>query len=123
MNGSRVLLISKRPLFAEAVTRILKTANIIIVATVCCTEDAWSLLKSEKIINIIAEFGDPSVTEGDFISKIFQQSNAQRVILLDSDNNRMVVHRRESSDHITARDLIVALQDVPPILSASNFLN
>lgn len=123
MDGSRVLLISKRPLFAEAVTQLLKTANIIVTATVRHAEDAWPLLKSEKIINIIAEYDDPSVTEGDFISNLFEQSNAQRVILLDSDKNRMVVHHRESSDHVTARDLIVAIQDVPPALSASNFLN
>lgn len=123
MTGSRILLISKSPLFVEAIKQLLRTANIVIDTTVRHTEEAWPLLKTEKFTSIVMDFDDPSITESEFISRLYRQTSTQRVILLESGDNRMIVHRREISDHATPSDLIFALQDAPANLEASNYLN
>ena len=111
MNSHGVLLISRSPLFTEAIKQLLQAANIKIAATVQQIEDAWPFLRSQTIASIVAECDDASVNEGVIISQLCRWESTQLVIFLTLDGNRMVIHRREYVDDVTSTELILALQD------------
>ncbi len=116
MDNHGVLLISRSLLFTEAVKQLLQAENIEVTATVQQIEDAWPLLRSRAMVNIIAELDDSSIDEGMIISQLCRQDNTQLVIFLSLESNRMIVHRRECVDNVTSGELILALQDIPQAL-------
>lgn len=111
MNNDGVLLISRSPLFTEAIQQLLQAGNIKIAATVHAVEDVWPLLQSHSITKVVAEFDDVGLNEGAIIAQLCRRDRSQRVILLTLNGNSMIVHRREYVDNVTSSDLIMALQE------------
>ena len=109
MKPLGVLIISSHPLFAEAITHLLKEGGVSQVSTVDSVPKALSLLKQQAIETIIVDHDDLQLRDSEIVSHLVGNDEAQQVIFLTLAGNEMIVHHRERVENVTPDDLIQAL--------------
>lgn len=109
METSGVLIISSHPLFAEAITHLLKEKGVNRISTVDTVPNALPHLKQKTVGTIIVDHDDPEVRDSEVVSHLVGSGEAQQVIFLTLAGNQMIVHHRERLENVTPDDLIQAL--------------
>ncbi len=114
MTSCRVLIISSHPLFAEAITRLLQTEEITVVATANNLEEARSILNTPEVEAIVVDHDDSQLREAELVSQLVNGDEERQVIFLTLTGNQMIVHHREWVKNVTPADLVGAIRFSKP---------
>jgi DNA-binding NarL/FixJ family response regulator len=110
LKTSEVLIISSHPLFAEAISHLLKERGVIDVSRVDSLAGALPVLKEQQEIGtIIVDHDDPQLRDAEVVSHLVGSDETRQVIFLTLAGNQMIVHHRERVENVTPDDLIQAL--------------
>ena len=104
-----MLIISGHPLFAEAITQILKEKGVRRVVKVETVADAAPMLQEQGLGTIIVDNDDPQLRDAEVVSQLVGYDEARQVIFLTLAGNQMIVHHRERVENVTPDDLMQAL--------------
>jgi DNA-binding NarL/FixJ family response regulator len=109
LKTSEVLIISSHPLFAEAISHLLKERGVTDVARVDSLASALPVLKEQETGAIIVDHDDPQLRDAEVVSHLVGSDETRQVIFLTLAGNQMIVHHRERVENVTPDDLIQAL--------------
>ena len=110
MEPCRALIISGHPLFAEAIARLLREADVELVARTDSLESALPLLQEQAVEAIIVDYDDPQLHDAEVVSQLVANDEERQVIFLTLTCNRMIVHHRERVENVTPVDLVRAIR-------------
>jgi DNA-binding NarL/FixJ family response regulator len=109
LETGRVLIISSHPLFAEAITHLLKEKGVSEIVRVDTVTNALAMLPEQDIGTIIVDHDDPHLRDAEVVSQLVGYDETRQVIFLTLAGNQMIVHHRERVENVTPDDLIQAL--------------
>ena len=110
MKHCRVLIISGHPLFAEAITCVLKEEGIDIVAVVGTLAEAQAILETQPVEAIVVDHDDAQLRDGEVVSHLVGSDEERQVVFLTLSGNQMIVHHRERVENVTPADLVGAIR-------------
>ena len=110
MRNYQVLLISERPLFIEAITRVLKAEDISVTAIANNIIDAQLVLTAHAVNVIVIDYDDAHLNDSEIASQLIEDKQACLVIFLKMAGNQMIVYRREQVEDVTSSDLLDAIR-------------
>ncbi|MCS6844580.1 MAG: hypothetical protein NZ528_09740 [Caldilineales bacterium] len=109
MNGQRVLIISKHPLFADAIAHVLSSEGIAVVGVAGDLPRAAELISEQRPSAIVVDCDDPSHPDPDLMGLMMASDTEAHLVLLSLDSNRMAVYQWHQVGHATSADLVSAL--------------
>ncbi len=110
MTAARLLIISRHPLFAEALARLAQETGCEIVGTIAEVPDALPLLRAHApVTTIIVDRAVAETREAEWLALLQQGNAARRIILLTLEGNEMIVHERRKVTRVTEVELRQAL--------------
>lgn len=109
MDHLQVLIISGHPLFADAITHLLREQGLSGITTVNTLSKAVPLLPQPTLEAIIVDHDDPTLRDAEVVSQLVGSDEARQVIFLTLAGNQMIVHHRERVENVTPLALIQAL--------------
>lgn len=110
METCRTLIISGHPLFAEAITHLLREGGVEVVATAGSLDAAVPWLREQPVEAIIVDHDDPQLRDAEVVSRLVGHDEDRQVIFLTLSGNQMIVHHRERVEDVTAADLVGAIR-------------
>jgi DNA-binding NarL/FixJ family response regulator len=113
LGSSAILIVSNHPLFAEAITHILKDEEIEVVAIAKSLETALPLLKTHRPDTVIIDCNTDCLPNGKMAALLGSSEKDLQVIFLTLADNRMIVHYRQHLGDATPADLISVLREWP----------
>ncbi len=112
MFPSRVLIISRHPLFAESLARLTQKAGGEVMARVTTVENALPLLQSDgNIAAIIVDYAETQGCDPAWLAHLQPRTAARRIIFLTLHGNEMIVHEQQRVSHVSEAELLCALHD------------
>lgn len=109
MNGQRVLIISKHPLFADAIAHVLNSEGIAVVGVATDLDRAAALIGEHRPSAIVVDCDDPSHPNPELMALMMASDTQAHLVLLSLANNRMAVYQWQQVGNATSADLVLAL--------------
>ena len=110
MKACRALIVSPSPLFADAISLMLKAEHVIVVAAVSSLDEAKLTLLDQPIDTIIVDHDSSQLQDFDIISHLIHGNRAGRAVFLTMAGNQMIVHHREQVENVTPADFVNAIR-------------
>ena len=111
VSGNPVLIISRHPLFAEAITHVLASEGIAVVAVASSLSVAIPLLREHRPSTIIVDCEDPRRPKTEMLALLEDVNVEASVVFLSLDDNRMVVHQWRQLGDASSADLVSVLRN------------
>lgn len=109
MNGQRVLIISKHPLFADAIAHVLGSEGIVVVGVATDLDQAAVLIGEQRPTAVVVDCDDPSHPNPELMALMTAGDSQAHVVLLSLASNRMAVYQWQQVGNATSADLVSAL--------------
>jgi DNA-binding NarL/FixJ family response regulator len=106
--SQKVLIISKRVLFIEAVTRLLATEEIVVAAKAETLPEVGELLASTPIDAIVVDYDEVHWPETEVVDKLARTIANYCLIFLTQTENQMILHYRKRIENVTPADVLQA---------------
>ena len=111
MSGNHVLIISRHPLFAEAITHVLASEGIGVAGIANSLPTALPLLREHRPSTVIVDCEEPCHPEAAMLALLDEAELEAKVVFLSLADNRMVVHQWRRLGDATSADLVSVLRN------------
>jgi DNA-binding NarL/FixJ family response regulator len=105
-----VLVVSESALFADALSHLLREAEIQVVAQVDTCQEARAVLMAQKINAVVVDHDERQGNDAEIVDHFTENDKPYHVVLLTMVNNKMIIYRREWVENVTPADLIEAIR-------------
>lgn len=109
MDGQRVLIISKHPLFADAIAHVLSSEGIAVVGVVTDLSRAAALISEQRPSAVVVDCDDPSHPDPALMALLTENDTQAHLVLLSLASNRMAIYQWQQVGNATSADLVSAL--------------
>lgn len=101
LNPRRVLIVSRHPLYAQGLRRLLQQrqqADVSVVAVVTGFDEALRAIEQHAIDLIVVDYDDQTINREDFLAHFVEGDSKLRVVLLSlkEDGDRAIVYDRRN---------------------------
>ncbi len=109
VNQCQVLIVSDQILFADVISKILKTAGIDVTAQTDTVELARKIIAERPIDVVVVDQAVYPLPSFDLMAKFVEENQSLQVISLALTHQRMTVQCQKHFENVSATDVINAV--------------